>query len=251
MNRVITTMVSGEKPYCDFIKVFLLSLRKTSGTSTAVIIYVVNGPHVKGLERIYPGVMVHHQTVENPTPIRILYTRPQQMMDCLNEGYDQIASIDADIIFRKDIFELWDGAVQDSVKYWNKGITLPLDGKWKNEKDKARYLKKKSERLNTVFQGGVFVIGNGEVARKYWSGVVSNIPSVPDGYCSQRLMYLETLKHKELKFVPLSPAYNDCYFNDESIMWHGKSGHRDNSKLQKIFQEYLSEANTILGGVWE
>ncbi len=246
MDKIITTLVSGSDIYIKMLKVFSLSL-KTVGCCDKVFAYVINGPkELKDeISIINPAIEIVDIPLDNPTPIKILYTRPRKIMELLEAGHSKIASIDVDIIFRKNIHELWRDVDSNTIKIWDKGKVLPLDSIKRNKKEIEHYLKKKSLKIDTRLQGGVFVLGNGNDTKSYWSGILGKIPDIPDGYLIQRLMF-QKLSEYNIKHLPLPPSFNDSHFNYGSEIWHGKSGHREDLKLIAAFNSYIDQINNMI-----
>ncbi len=249
MRRVITTLISGDKRYYDMLKVFVLSLMSNDTFSNwCVVVYAVNGIAEEDIKirKLYPYIILRPIEIKQPTPIKILYSRIKFISDLLDEGHEYVASIDVDVIFRKNLDVFWSEAKKDGISIWDKGLVIPLKPyMFKDQKEISKYLKKKAMKINTRLQGGVFVLGNGQETKEYWGRVVKAIPENPDGYCIQRVMFEEL---KGFKLVPLSPCYNDSNFNAGSVIWHGKSGHRNNQRWVSAFNEYLDVANKLING---
>ena len=102
-------------------------------------------------------------------------------------------------------------------------------------------------------QAGVMVYGNGPLAIRYLSEIIAEEEkhinteySERDGYgsphwfLSQTLLYTKYKDIRGLKITQLPTKFNDCKFNDESVIWHCKSSHFNDPKFQKEFKHYAT-----------
>jgi hypothetical protein len=234
-SKLILTTVSNEERYVNLLKVFLYTLEKYGG-NYPVVADVINGTDelADGLKRLHLQTEIRNISIPKAKGLDVMYSRPPQMLKYLKEGHEAIASIDADVIFRKDVSGLWDGVVPNSVKFWDKGMTPPISKKMKDKRFKKKYMHRRLNRTDLRFQGGVFIIGNGEHAIKYQKRMIDCLPSKPAFYTWQTGMFTMLKRMKStMRSVRMSPVYNDSCFN---------------SKSKNYFDKYLALANEVING---
>jgi hypothetical protein len=127
---------------------------------------------------------------------------------------------DNDIIVRHNIGRIFSRVKANTIKVWTK----------MKRKDHGK------------FQGGVYVLGNGETTKRYLRGIIRGLAGRGGWLLPQLLMYRLFLKYK-LNFVKLSHRYNDSFFRKDSLIWHCKQSHFKEKRYQKEYKRYLDEAN--------
>lgn len=139
--------------------------------------------------------------------------RAKLMLNAFKDGYDKVCWLDADMLVRGSLDELFDSCGIDgfSVKY-------------RPECDK--YAK---------FNTGCLVVGRECVPMiKDWEKLLRK----PKGkYPDQHYLWKVYKKHK-FKLYPFFPRFNDHEFKNDSIIWHAKGHHRKNPKWLKECKKY-------------
>ena len=225
MKRVILTTCTCDNRYIDVLKVFLMSMRY-HGNKDLIVADLINGNKemYAGLMRIYPNMEINHIIIPEVTLLKLMHTRPPQMAKKLTEGWDQIMSMDCDVIIRGNIEGIWNNVEPSTIKIMDKGST---------KKDNYR------------FQGGVYLFGVSQVIKDYYNDIMDIIGGEFDFFDGQAALY-RVYKNKYSKQITkrnLSKKYNCSRFKKNSLVWHCKHAYLDNEKFQKEFQIYLKEAN--------
>jgi hypothetical protein len=224
MKRIIVSIATGDKHYFNLARGFLVSLTKNSAYSDAVELNLINGTRkqAQSLEKLCVNTKVNLVDMWKPSPVDIVFSRLTQWRRILDEGYDQMASIDSDSIIRGSLEGLWRDVEPGCFKIWDKG-------------------KKKKEKVR--FQTGVFVVGVSRETLQYFDHIIKSIAK-PSWIKIQKAFYLSYIKNKEnVKHVQLDTKYNDQYFNDDSIIWHCKQTRYGYPKFKGELRKYLRLAD--------
>jgi hypothetical protein len=224
MSRIIVTAVDTTPRYVEGVKVWLRSLTENA-PDERIFVYAQNWDNVDSISSINPRAKIIPITNESPDPMVRNYIRYKLFLDLLPQ-YDMIAWIDNDAIIRKSLEYLWFGVTVNSVKYW-----------------------RRPKREHLCFQGGVFVLGAGEKTKQYCRDILRGLETIPvsdvDRWYAPQLLAYTCIGGSGIDTIPLSKKYNDCTFDDESIIWHCKSGHFNEAKYQKEYQYYLGMVNHV------
>lgn len=130
------------------------------------------------------------------------------------QNVESVLWLDADTIVRDSLYDIVNGA-DLSFMYRPK-----LEDKFKTN-------------------SGVVFIRNNEGTRRMvsiWHALVIENPI----YMADQLYLWKAYNYMkdEIRFSPLDTKYNDCHFNDKSIIWHGKGSSRLKKKWKKEVDRY-------------
>lgn len=231
MKRIILT--TAEVGYLDILKAFLASHR-IHGTDCPILCDLLNGnPDVANrLQAIYPNLRVNLMSCEwtqdnSQNLLNLMYTRPPQMWKALNEGWEQVCSMDCDIVIRGNIAQIWDGVEPDVIKIFIK--------------------KEKEGNAKIYFQGGVYLFGNSENIRDYYKAIMDKIGTKWSFYDGQSALYTELQKFTtKLRLLKLPRTFNDERKekrSNDSLVWHIKHGQIKTEPWNTEFKKYFNEAN--------
>ena len=231
MERVIYTTSSCDKLHWDMLMVFLRSLKINGNYNGKIIVDLINPSehHITMLDAV--GVLGNtieiakdnndNRPYEHGVPpfnAKVMFTRLFGQMEVMKTGYDQILSIDTDIIFRGDIRHIWDDVEPGTLKVWER-------------KNRKQWL---------TFQGGVIVYGNSPGLREFYSDYIRDITKDNRIESGQYYLYENWVKHSDkVKKIKLSKVFNDSKLKDYSVIWHVKHGHYKEPRWQKEFKKYL------------
>jgi len=158
----------------------------------------------------------------------LMYARIPRMWKTLNEDWDQVMTIDSDVIIRKPFDSIWDGTEPSTIKIWDRGP---------------------KKQPFTRVQAGVHIFGNSPEIKEYYQEFMKEIGPAWEFEIGQAAIYTVYLRFKEkIRLVQMSRKYNDSKFKDKSIIWHAKHGHFREPRFQKEFQKHLGRANRIYEG---
>lgn len=249
-SRVILTTATAGNEYYDMLLVFLLSLRVAGKYNGTVIIDLINGKQKESdeINKTYPGAIVNPIYVPEITMLSTMFTRPNQIMNAMNAGYEQIAAIDDDIIVRKDISGIWDDLGPGTVKVWDKKALPPIfpDRKSKRYWDTVKIPKLEKRDMRARIQGGVQLYGNSEVSREFYAEFMRRLGAKFKFWDGQIILYRMLRKRfGGIKFINLGSNYNDSLFNDCTVMWHVKHKHCDNPLWAKEFKLWKSRLSAL------
>jgi len=219
MSQIILTAVDDNPHYVEGVKAFLCSLRKNS-PEQKIVVCTMNWKDSTVLNKINPNVTVLAEKTSEKSVFVRNYRRHSLILEWFDKGYDKIAWLDNDAIVRRNISGIFDGVKKNTIKVWTK----------MKRKDYGK------------FQGGVYVLGNGEITKRYLKHIVHRLEGKNKWMLPQLLMYTLFLKHK-LNLVEMGHGYNDSFFRDDSFIWHCKQSHFKEKKYQKEYKRYLNAAN--------
>ena len=231
MDKIILT--TAEVGYLDILKTFLASHR-VHGTDCVIRCDFLNGNAdiAERLKAIYPNLQVNLMDCEwtkneDQNILNIMYTRPPQMWKALSDGWDQVCSMDCDIVIRGNISQIWDGVEPDVIKILIK--------------------KEKKDNYKTYLQGGVYLFGNSENIRNYYKAIMDKIGEKFAFFDGQAALYTELLKFAgKVRVVKLPRTFNDerkDKMDKNSLVWHIKHGRLGIKPWVLEFKKYLNEAN--------
>jgi len=228
MKRIILTTVNYD--YYNMIKAWLMSMRLHNND------YFIRADFINGndkiykcLHNIYPNLEIIHYDIpkeESPAQnlLNLMYTRPPQMMKAIDENWDQIMSMDCDILIRGSLEHIWDNVEPSVIKVKHR----------------------KSSTAIGKFQGGVYILGNSPTIKLYYQSIMEKIGKKFAFYDGQAALYLSYINYKEkMKLVELENTYNDLKFGSNSIVWHSRHGHLNDPKFAKYFDKCLLEAKKL------
>lgn len=232
MKRIIITIATCDNKYLDIFKAFLMSLRLNAGHNYPLRAILVNGNDniFSRLKRIYPAIQIepvtlpHKDWTKDENLIDIIRLRPQQMMNTLNEDWDQVLSLDCDSLVMKSLDNIWDGVVPGSIKIWER-----------------------KHESGIMIQGGVYILGNSEYIKKLYMECVDILKKPFALKFGQICLYLLYKKYSEhIKHIQLDNSYNDKYCRADSFIWHCK--HKNvikNRAFAKYVNKYYKNAEEI------
>jgi len=228
------TTTTCDNRYLDVMKVFLYTMNLHNKEKTFLKADLINGNDdiYKRLGRLYENMKIVHLDMQkgldwtkNEFMIFLMRTRIPTMWKTLKEEWDQVMTIDSDIIIRKPMDSIWDGVESDVIKIWDRGP---------------------KKQPFTRVQAGVHIFGNSEDIRIYYKDFMNELGNDWEFRQGQAAIYTVYLRHKnKIRLIQMPVKYNDSDFIDNSIIWHCKHAHIDKPKFQKEFQKYLIEANKI------
>lgn len=234
-KRIMLTTTTCDNKYLDVMKVFLYGLRTHCHDKTFLRADLINGtPDIYDrLHRIYENMEICHYDfptgrdwTKNDNMLLLMWSRIPTMWKALNEGWDQVMTIDSDITIRRSMDSIWDGVKPGLIKIWER--------------------KKKKIGQFTKVQAGVHIFGVSKEILEYYKDFMEEIGPEWEFTVGQAAIYTVYLKHKDkIGLIQMPQIYNDSKFKDDSIIWHCKHGHFDNPKFQKEFQSQLEKANKI------
>lgn len=233
MKRVILTTANGY--YFNVLRAFLASMR-FNGNDYPLYLDFINGSQEMGerLKRIYPSLGINFIELKNYaecSPIdkllRLMWTRPPQIMKALNDGHEQIASIDCDLLIRGSLEGLWDDLAPSAFKVFTN--------------------RKKKKNSHTFFQGGVQLFGNSPEIKRFYSEFINKLNPEFGFYEGQAGLYKMYKRHRsKVRLVDLPRKYNDDRyrsFNPKSVIWHVKHGRISlDTPFKTEAAEYLKKA---------
>jgi hypothetical protein len=217
--QIILTAVDDNPHYMEGVRVFLYSLWKNS-PEQKIVVCAMNWKDCSVIKKINPNATVVAEKTDEKNPHVRNYRRHSLILEWFARGYDKIAWLDNDIIVRHNIGRIFSRVKANTIKVWTK----------MKRKDHGK------------FQGGVYVLGNGETTKRYLRGIIRGLAGRGGWLLPQLLMYRLFLKYK-LNFVKLSHRYNDSFFRKDSLIWHCKQSHFKEKRYQKEYKRYLDEAN--------
>ena len=234
MKRIILT--TADVQYLDVLKVFLMSMRY-HGNDYPIRADLINytDDQVGRLRNLYPNLEIARIVIPSEGELeqrllRLMHTRPPQMWKALNEDWDQILSMDCDIIIRGRIDGMWDGVAPGVFKILDKGH---------RQSDKGR------------LQGGVYIFGNSPGIREYYKELMDLIGAEFGFWDGQTALYTLLKKYdKKITFVGLERKYNDdrkLKMDKKSLVWHCKHGRLGLKRFEREFEFYLKKANEYYG----
>jgi hypothetical protein len=249
-SRVILTTSTVGNEYYEALLVFLLSLRVAGGYSGKVIVDLINGgpKESKEIDKAYPGVVINHITIPQITMLSTMYTRPNQIMNALDAGYQQIAAIDTDIIVRNDMSGIWENLGPGTVKVWDKKALPPIfpNSNVKKYWYAVKVPKLAKKDLRARIQGGVQLYGNGEVTKAFYAEFMRRLGEQFRFWDGQIILYRMIQKrYAGIKFVNLGSTYNDSLFNDGTVLWHAKHKHFTDRKWAKETAKWKSRLSAL------
>jgi hypothetical protein len=223
VRRIIATAIDDSPHYMEGLKVFLKSARLNSPDSL-FFVHLMNPVegYADSIKDDSITVEISHTTETNPFVRN--YVRHGILLDLIRH-YDQVAWMDNDIIIRKPLYNIWDDVGPNNLKIWYR--------------DYYHKVPTKRDRMEVFFQGGVYVVGNGDPVKKWLTNIIKNLEGKTDWYLPQGLLYTCWKEDNNLKHVQLSETYNDYKFNEKSHVWHCKNSGFTNETYQKEYQKYL------------
>lgn len=234
MKRIMLTTTTCDNNYLDVMKVFLYTLNLHTQNKELVRADLINGNDdiYERFHRLYGNLEINH--VEMPKGLNwydhknmllLMYARIPRMWETLNEDWEQVMTIDSDVIIRKPFDSIWDDVEPSTIKIWDRGP---------------------KKQPFTRVQAGVHIFGNSPEIKDYYQAFMKDIGAEWEFEYGQAAIYAIYLKFRnKIRIVQMSQKYNDSKFKDKSIIWHAKHGHFKEKKFQKEFQECLKEANKI------
>ena len=246
-NRVVLTTSTSNDVYYDMLLVFLVSLQKAGGYTGEVRVDLLNGTdqNCADIMKLCPSAVINRIKTDSgmmPT----VYTRPAQIRKALGDGYAQVAAIDADIIVRKPIENIWDDLGPNTVKAWNKKKIPPL---FPDGKSRKRWMTVKHPRLDkrACIQGGVQLYGNGPRTQEFYDEVMRRLGTQWKFWDGQIIIYkMLRKKYAGITYLNLGPMYNDSFFNEQTVMWHVKHHHFTDPRWVKETQKWKTQITALL-----
>jgi len=238
MKRIILTTANNR--YFDILRAFLASMRY-HGNNTEIAADLINftDNQVGSLCKIYENLTVSRIDIPYTTKVpetdllRLMYTRPNQMWRALNGPYEQVMSMDCDILIRGSLEHIWDGVKPNSFKI----------------------LVKKCDKNNskTHFQGGVYILGVSDATISFYKEIMDTIGSEFGFWDGQRALCEIYEKNRDgIELIKMDRTYNDerkLNMNKKSIVWHIKHRNFDLKIVKKELNKYLQIANTYENNV--
>ena len=234
MKRIMLTTTTCDNNYLDVMKVFLYSLNLNSKDKELIRADLINGDDeiYSRLHRLYENLEIKH--IEMPrgldwydrkNMLQLMYTRIPRMWETLNEGWDQVMTIDSDIIVRKPFDSIWDGVESSMIKIWDRGP---------------------KKQPFTRVQAGVHIFGVSKDILEYYHAFMDDIGEDWEFEYGQAAIYTVYLKFQDrIKLLQMPKHFNDSKFKSGSTIWHAKHGHFREPRFQNEWQKYLADANRI------
>lgn len=230
MSRIILT--TADAGYCDVLRTFLFSLRH-HGNMEKVRCDCIGYSEEQKRRVMACGENIEVVDVELPDGegkelLRLMWTRPRQMMKALEEGWDQVCSMDCDVVVRGNLSAVWDNVLPGVFKIM----------------DKAYYRKTSTK---TRFQGGVYFFGNSPEVRAFYADVMEEIGTRFGFYDGQEALLKVFRAHaKKVKWQQLDRCYNDEQngeWSKKSFVWHAKHGRILKEPFASEAAKYLEMCN--------
>jgi len=230
-DKIIVTSIDDNEHYAEGLKVFLYSAYKNSGKEK-IIVYLINqsDAYSESLFRLNPNIIINRLSMPGSSIFEKINVRYKILFGLLN-NYDKVAWIDNDAVVLKDLGGIWDGVGSNDIKILYR----------KNYHKKEH----KKNRPECFFQGGIYVIGNGDPIKGWIKGIVDGSDGKQEWYTSQALMYLLYMKDKRINHLQLDNTYNDSKFRKNSHIWHCKQSGFDNEIYQEKYKQILKELREV------
>ena len=160
--------------------------------------------------------------------------RTKAIKQAMKDYKCSIAWFDTDTLIRKPLTEFWGDVTADSLK-----ISC-----------------RETERINTKFQAGIFVVGYSDITYSMISDWSLRVQEVNMWYADQEYLYRVCEEYKphvllipmDLKFNDIGDSTREDVFSDNSVIWHCKSSHFNHSRFSKEFKYYFNKAKEFLNG---
>ena len=217
----------GKVNYYDFLITFIKSVA-INCPKEPLTLYLIDTPNADELKVLHPKLEIIYRKKDLDVDLR-RYASCYCTVGFLEmiKKHDSVLCLDADIIVRKPIPELFeypeDGRSYFSVMH-----------------------RPHSEQTKNKFNSGVIAANktpNNTKLMEKWNYYTWEALKTTDAWFhDQRCLYKVWASNKGLvELLTMEYAYNDWNFIEDSKIWHCK-GHSDNEKWQKEFKKYHSMA---------
>ena len=144
-----------------------------------------------------------------------------ELLNCTKQNVKQIIMMDADSIVRKNLDELFDDLVNCDIMLRQRHAAYGDNG---------------------TMMAGVMCVNNTRASKDFFAKASDEADKIgmTEWFSDQKALYKAYPKCKNLRLHNLSDSYIDWAFKDESHIWVGKGGRKDqNARYAKEEKKYL------------